>query len=184
VAVVAASAADARASVSVTVTFDELVQRAAAVALVVPIEQRSVWEDGRIATYTHLRVERVIAGRLPGEIWVRAFGGAVGRIGQLVEGEATFPVGAESLVFVRPHTDAVSAGTFGVVEGAQGQFPVVTGDGASPRLGASRGLGGLLPAPKGASRPARDVLLDRSVEDAAHEITAAWSRLHGAREAR
>ena len=184
VAVLVASAADARASVSVTVTFDDLVQRASAAAVVAPVDQRSVWEDGRIVTYAHLRVERLVAGRLPSEIWVRAFGGAVGKIGQLVEGEATFASGTESLVFLRPHADGASGGTFGVVEGAQGQFPVVNRGGTSPRLGASQGIGGLLPPPKGASRLARDVLIDHSVDEAAREITAAWSRFHGLREAR
>jgi hypothetical protein len=183
VAALAVSAANARASVSVTVTLDDLVQRASAAALVLPIEQRSVWEEGRIATYTHLHVERFVAGRLPDEIWVRAFGGAVGRIGQLVEGEASFTSGVESLVFLHPHTDGPWVGTFGVVEGAQGQFPVVTSRGSSPRLDAARGLGGLLPPPKGASPLARDVLLDHSLEDAAREIGKAWSRLHAEHEA-
>jgi hypothetical protein len=167
---------EARASVSVSVAFDDLVQRASAAAVVVPVEQRSVWEDGRIATYTRARVERLVAGRLPREIWVRTLGGAVGRIAQLVEGEATFASGEASLVFVHPHDDGAATGTFGVVEGAQGQFPVVV-SGGGPRLAASKSGGALLPPPA-TTRPAREVLVDQSLEDAARSIGAAWGRAH------
>ena len=67
--------------------FDELVQRASAVAVVTPIEERAVVEDGRIVTYTHVRVDRRVAGAIAEDFWVRALGGAVGRIGQIVEGQ-------------------------------------------------------------------------------------------------
>jgi hypothetical protein len=182
-AVLAATASDARASVSVTVTFDDLVRRASAVAVVVPVDQRAVWEDGRIVTYTRVRVERLVAGRLLGEVWLRTFGGAVGHIAQLVEGEATFAGAGASLLFVHPHGEGSSSGIFGVVEGAQGQFALVTSGGEHPRLAAARGVGGLVPPP-GAPRLARDVLIGRSLEDAAREIGAAWSQFHATHEER
>jgi matrixin len=181
IAAVVCVGADVRASVSVTVTFDDLIQRASAAAVVIPVEQYTTWEEGRIATYTHVRVDRLVVGRLPADLWLRTLGGAVGRIAQLVEGEATFTTGAASLVFVHPHGEG-SAQTYGIVEGAQGQFPIETMEGR-PRLAASRGLGALLRAP-GSSRPARDVLLDRSLEDAVRAIADSWWHLHGANEVR
>jgi Matrixin len=167
------SESSAQASVSVSIGFEDLLKRASAAVVVVPIEQSSVWEAGRIATYTHLRVERLLAGQLPSEVWVRTLGGGVGRIGQIVEGEASFSVGITSLVFVHPRGD----GTLGVVEGAQGQFPLVTTQGVL-RLTASRG-GALLPPPV-AMRLARDELVDRSLEDAAGAIRQWWPQEHAA----
>jgi hypothetical protein len=170
---------DADASVSIPVTFEDLVQRASAAVVVTPLEQYGVWEDGRIATYTHVRVERRVAGRLTGEVWVRSEGGSVGNIGQLVEGEAAFAMGKASLVFLHPHGGSASATTFGVVEGAQGQFPIVTLGRASPRLVASPSLGGILPS--SSTQPlARDILVDVSLEEAATAIAAAWSHWHSA----
>jgi hypothetical protein len=175
---------DARATISVTVTYDDLLQRASAVAVVVPVDRRGVWEDGRIVTYTHVRVERLVAGRLPGEVWVRTFGGSVGHIGQLVEGEATFSQAEASLVFLHLHGHRTggSPGIFGVVEGAQGQFTVVTSGGQLPRLAAARAVADLVPPP-GSPRLARDMLVGRSVEDAVREISAAWPHFHSTSEA-
>ncbi len=171
-------ARSAAASVSIPLTFDDLLARASAVAVVTPLDRRGVWEGGRIATYTHVRVERTIAGRLSGDIWVRTQGGAVGHVGQIVEGEATFPPGRSSLVFLDPRKEG-PATSFGVVEGAQGQFLIVTHGDAPPRLATSQGMGGILPA-SSAQRLARDVFVDTALEDAANIIVAAWSRSHPA----
>lgn len=178
-----ATGVDARASISVTVTFDDLVRRASAAAVVVPVDRRGVWEDGRIVTYTHVRVERLVAGRLPEEVWVRTFGGSVGHVGQLVEGEATFAQAEPSLVFLHLHvTGGGSPEMFGVVEGAQGQFMLVTNGGQLPRLAPARSVGALVPPP-GSPRLARDALVDRSLEDAVREIHAAWTHFHSTSEA-
>lgn len=171
------SARPAAASVSIPVTFDDLVGRATAAAIVTPMEQHGVWEDGRIATYTRVRVERGIAGTLPGTFWVRTGGGAVGHIGQIVEGEATFVTGTPSLVFLHPRRDGGTSTAFGVVEGAQGQFPIVTGDRSSPRLVMSPHMAGLVP-PASTSTLARDVLVDVTLDDAAKAIAAVWARKH------
>jgi len=175
---------DARASVSVSVTFEDLLKRASAVAVVVPVDRHGVWEDGRIVTYTHVRIERLVAGRLPGDVWVRTFGGSVGHIGQIVEGEATFGQAEASLVFVHPGGMGGSPGIFGVVEGAQGQFTVVASAGQSPSLAAARGVGALVQPPPGAGRLATEALVGRSLEDAAREIDSAWSHFHSTSEAR
>jgi Matrixin len=175
---------DAAASVSVSVLFDDLVQKATAVALVTPTEQRGVWEDGRIVTYTHVRIDRRLAGSIAGDAWLRALGGAVGTVGQLVEGQPTFDVGRPALLFMRPYVTPASSvppGTWSVIEAAQGEFPVVPGaEPAELRLATAKDVGGLVPPapPVPDARFARDVLVDRTVEEAVRQITSAWSRLH------
>jgi hypothetical protein len=115
---------EAHASVSFAVGYDALVSDSDAVAIVTPMESRSVWEDNRIVTYTHIKVEEGVAGALGtgSETWVRTLGGAVGKIGQLVDGEPVFVMGKSTLVFAR----ALKPGTFQIVARAQGQYPVVT----------------------------------------------------------
>lgn len=183
---------DARASVSATVLFAQLVEESSAVAVVVPTEQRAVWEGDRIATYTHVRVDRLVAGRLAGDVWIRTLGGEVGDLAQIVEGQAAFPLARPSLVFLRVHVDLVSrrvTDAFVVVERAQGQFPVVVGAGGQARLALGADLGALLSLPADARgahvgpakrdpRFARDVLRDRTLDDAASVIGAAWTRTH------
>jgi hypothetical protein len=171
-------AADARASVSIAATLEELTGESSAVALVTPEESQSLWEDGRIATYTRVRVERVIAGQTPRELWVRTMGGSVGTIGQIVEGEARLDPGRPCVLFLRAHSDPpASASVFGVAEGAQGQFPIVD-DGHGAHLAAHRDPGKLVP-PSGMKNVvfARDLLAGLTVEAAAHEVAAAWVRV-------
>jgi hypothetical protein len=116
-------ATDARASVSIAVTWDGLLKESSAAALVTSMEARPVWENGRIYTYTHVRVDRAVAGELAsgGDAWIRTMGGIVGKVGQIVEGEASFAPGESSLLFVHP--------------GPVGAF-VVTARGARGSLGA------------------------------------------------
>src|SRR4029077_363296 len=106
-------------------------------------EARSVWEGGRIYTYTRVRVERPVAGNLDGagELWVRTMGGIVGNIGQRVEGEAVLVPGQTSLLFV--HAGGLTS-VAEVTGRGQGQFPLVAeGDGA-PRIIRNRSVGLLL----------------------------------------
>src|SRR4051812_37325749 len=108
---------DAGASVSVAIRFDALVKSADAVAVTTPLDGHSAWEDGRIYTYTRLRVDQTLASTrsLGGEALVRTRGGVVGDIGQLVDGEPTFDVGRATLVFLAES----SPGTFVVTGRAQ-----------------------------------------------------------------
>ena len=63
----------AQASISVAVAFDALVKDSTAVALVTPVEQKSVWENGRIYTYTRVHADNGVAGDLAtdDEAWIR-----------------------------------------------------------------------------------------------------------------
>ena len=60
-----AAPGDARASVASAALFEELVDGATAAAVVVPVEQTSVWEGNRVVTYTRVQVDRLVAGQNP-----------------------------------------------------------------------------------------------------------------------
>jgi hypothetical protein len=184
----------ATASVSIAVAFDQLVQQSSAVAVVTPLEQRSVWENGRIYTYTRVYADQSVAGDLAtgGEAWVRTMGGVVGHIGQQVDGEAVLTVGRPSVLFLR----AGPPGSLEVVARAQGQFPVTLDDAKQPRLVRSSAVGVLLPAkakapvagtgngPVAAAAPlvlAHEVLHNRPLDEGVREIGAAWKRLHASK---
>ena len=115
---------DARASVSIAVGYDALVKDADAVGVVTPVESKTVWEEGRIVTYTRVKVEQGVAGDLGtgSEGWVRTLGGVVGKIGQLVDGEPVFTPSKSSLLFLRKWK---TGGTWEVSARAQGQYPIV-----------------------------------------------------------
>jgi hypothetical protein len=177
--VVTLAATGARASVSIAVTWDGLLQGSTEAAVLSPLESRSVWEDGRIYTYTRLGVDRPVAGTLPtsSSVWVRTMGGVVGKIGQIVEGEAVFTPGHASLVFLHPGP----AGTFEVTARGQGQFPVIVdGPTTPPRVVRSNAMGAILPrasAPNNV-RLAVEVLHGRVLDDVASDIAADWGRTH------
>lgn len=182
---------DAHASVSIAVAFDALVKDADAVAVVTPVDASSVWEDGRIYTYTRVKVEQGVAGELPAgsEGWVRTMGGVVGKIGQMVDGEPVLTAGKSSLLFLRRFK---TGGTYEVSARAQGQYPIVT-DGANVRKVIRSANVGVLFPPKAkaadATSPAQiadpskvklaqEVLHDRSLDDVMRDVGAAWKRLH------
>lgn len=169
---------DAHASTSIGATWDGLLHDSSAVAVVTALDAGGVWENGRIYTYTHVHVDRAVAGELPtgAEAYVRTMGGEVGNIGQRVEGEASFQVGAPSLVFVH----SGPPGAFVVTARGQGQFPVVAGEGGSPaRLQPGASLGALLrPRAAGAApRLAVEVVRGRLVDDVARDVVADWPRV-------
>jgi hypothetical protein len=169
---------DACASVSIAVTFDALVRGSTAIVLATAVEQRSVWEGERIYTYSRVHVDKAVAGELKPdeEVWVRTMGGAVGKIGQSVDGEAGFTVGRPSLVFLRRDP----AGTYVVTARAQGQFGLYIDEQRAVHVQKSNAMGALFP-PKGpdANLPlASDVIHGRALTDASKDIAAAWSRLH------
>jgi hypothetical protein len=175
-------ATDARASVSLAATWDGLLQESTAAAVMTPAEARTVWENGRIYTYTRLTVDRPVAGDLAAgsSAWVRTLGGVVGKVGQIVDGEPVFVPGHASLVFLH----AGPAGTFEVTARAQGQFPVVIdAPQAPPRLVRSGAMGGIVPraSEPGTQAPPRlaaEVVHGRAVDDVVREIVAEWERTH------
>ncbi|MBX3204103.1 MAG: hypothetical protein KF764_03490 [Labilithrix sp.] len=195
---------DAAASVSIAVGFDVLVKDADAVAVITPGEHTSVWEDGRIYTYTKVHVDRGVAGDVGAgaDGWVRTMGGVVGKVGQLVDGEPVFVKDKASLVFMRKFK---AGGVYEVSARAQGQYPVTIDEATKQkRLLRSTAVGMLLPpkAPQPATqappvsgsvqpqsgsgpltdaakiRLAQDVMHDKPLDEVAREIATAWKRLH------
>jgi hypothetical protein len=168
----------APASVSIAATFDGLLGASTTAAVVSATESRAVWEDGRIYTYTHVRVERPIAGELGmgADAWVRTMGGIVGKVGQIVEGEAAFTPGDRSVLFLRPGP----VGSYVVTDRGQGQFPVVADDRQASRVVRSHAVGMLVPprGPAATARLAADVLHGRPVDDVVQEIVASWGAAH------
>ena len=177
------------ASVSTTIVFDALVEESQAAAIVTPIEERSDWEDGRIVTWTHVRVDDVLAGSVGKDAWIRALGGTVGEIAQQVQGEAQLPAGRSYLVFLKPSQH----GGLAVVGRAQGEFPLVPGAPVAhvvarlaaaalpPRADVVARIAQRAPGVTLAVQPAAQVLAGQSVQDARKLVTAAWQRTHAAR---
>jgi hypothetical protein len=138
---------DANASVMIAVPFDSLVKDADAVAIIAPLESKSVWEDGRIYTYTRVKVEQGVAGDTSSnggsDVWVRTMGGVVGKVGQLVDGEPVFTPNKSNLVFLRKFK---AGGTWEVSARAQGQYPVIVDElSKKRRIVRSANVGVLLP---------------------------------------
>lgn len=185
VAVAALAASDAGASVSIQVTWDGLLRESTAAVIATPTDSESAWEDGRIYTYTHVHVDRAIAGELTtgGDVWVRTMGGVVGKVGQRVEGEAVLAPGHSSLLFLHSGGTA-PAGIFQVTARGQGQFPVVpSSDPAAPPTLVRSTAAGMLVAPHTVGPVpspvlAADVVHGRVVDDVAADVAAAWGRTH------
>jgi hypothetical protein len=175
-------ASDAPASVSVAATWDGLLHDSSAAAVVTAIDANPVWENGRIYTYTRVHVDRPVAGDVGSgaEAWVRTMGGVVGKVGQIVEGEAAFAPGESSLLFLHPGPP----GAYVVTSRGQGQYPVVADDPkAAPHLVQNHSAGMLVPPraiPTTATpvRLAVDVMQGRAVDDVAKDIVAGWGAAH------
>lgn len=117
---------EAQASVAIAMSLDDLARGSSVIARITPLDHESVWENGRIITYSRVRVDDVVAGSTPSsarELRVRTLGGRVGNIGQTVEGEAALTASEPSIVFLAAarsdHTTDVV-----VVGRAQGQLRV------------------------------------------------------------
>jgi hypothetical protein len=95
----------ARASVARALTLPELVRQTERVVLATPLQAESRWETvgraRRIVTYTRLRVDETLHGsQAESEVMVRTLGGKVGKIGQIVHGEALLSPHEQSVLFI------------------------------------------------------------------------------------
>ena len=192
---------DASASVSIAVGFDQLVKDADDVAVITAGEGQSVWEDGRIVTYTKVHVDQGVAGgdlTAGNDTFVRTLGGVVGKIGQQVDGEPVLVKDKPSLLFLRKFK--VSA--FEVSARGQGQYPVVIDEKTKAKKFIRSNSAGMLLPPKPATVPAsgvttqsvtdgqrqqgvkeikvlaHEMLHERSIDDGTRDIASAWKRLH------
>jgi hypothetical protein len=157
----------ASASTRMALSLDTLVDYSNAVALVEPLESSSRWEDGRIATYTHVRVTNHVAGSIGGDAWIKTLGGSVGDVGQWVEGEAD--LGKRSLVFLRAEGNVLI-----VVGGVQGQYLAPVAD---DTLRAGAHLGKIIS--KSAAKPF--ALAGLTVSEASASVRKIWEVRHASR---
>lgn len=160
--------AEAHASVSILMSLDELVGLSTDVVVATARERVSVWEElaggRRIVTYTRLSIDKALVGGASGDVWVRTLGGAVGRIGQQVAGEAAIAIDSTSLLFLA-RVDGVV-----VVTGlAQGHYPIVADKDGARRLTPSPDGGTLLPR-RGPIVTARERLIGATVDGAAEAV--------------
>jgi hypothetical protein len=176
------STPQAEAAVSIAYSLPELLHLSTQVAVVRATEKHSQWEhvagSKRIVTYTRLAIVESVVGRngKAKSLWVRTLGGAVGRIGQQVAGEARFRLNKESLVFLTRSTDK----RWLVTGMAQGHFPVVpskskakgkdgSGAKAKRQLAPSPSLGVILRR-KGPSISAQEVLIGKALRLAINKV--------------
>jgi hypothetical protein len=169
------AAGDASGSLEVGVSVAELARWSTAVAVVTTLESQSAWEGTRIVTLSRVHVDRLVAGRTETvEPIVKTFGGQVGRIAQVVGGEAELAPGSHWMLFLRESTD----GTSSVTARAQGQFLMTEVGRAQWHLSRSPHLGHLVDRRGAAVRSAASELEGLSVETAERVIQSAWENGH------
>jgi len=122
------------ASVALAVGLDELVGRSRHVLLAEPLDFESRWERigqrKHIVTYTRVRALDGLAGEAPpsDELLLRTLGGKVGKLAELVPGEAVLRLGERSVLFTAAVGSALSLTAM-----AQGHYPLTR-----DRVGAER----------------------------------------------
>ena len=196
----------AQASVSIAVSIAGLVTSSTAVAIVTATETRNGYEGSRIFTYTHVRVDRPIAGELGtgADAWIRSEGGIVEHVGMHVDGEPNLAVGRSSLVFLLPAMNGTTpvAGLYEVTARGQGQFPVVidaptgrarviksssAGVILKPKTTAMSDTGPTNASSAAASlsspnvRLAAEALHNREIDDVARDLAHEWAMYHAAK---
>ncbi len=177
---------DARASVSISIAFDDLVKGSVSAGVMTPVEQYATWENGRVYTYTRVHVDNAIAGDLGtgAEAWVVTAGGTIDKITQWVDGEAVLTVGTPSLLFIKP--DPKFPGLYMTTSRGQGQYTVVTDQQTqTQRLVIGSGHGMVLPPPSKAQAStattpvlARDAIHGHRLDETIRNVAVAWGRLH------
>jgi hypothetical protein len=120
--------ARARAGYAMGLTLEQLSRGSQAICVAAAIEATSHWTivagARHIVTDVRVLVDDVIAGtKLAAEpVLVRTLGGAVGRTGERVSGEALLVVGEPAVLFITPETEGIRT----VMGMAQGHFPLRT----------------------------------------------------------
>ena len=140
-----------RATTARAVSLADLTARSTRIAHALPLENSSRFEDvgdtRHIVTYTRLRVDELISGS-PNEpeILVRTLGGRIGKLAELVHGEAVLAINEPCVVFLQADPDGID----NVTEMAQGHYPLLSDASGVLRLQASRNMPHLLGKPDAA----------------------------------
>lgn len=136
------------------VTLSELVHYSQFALVGTPLSASSQWEHvggaRRVVTYTNVNVEQSIDGRPPKtrEVIVRTLGGRVGKIGQVVHGEARLLLNRPAVLFLSRLEPALLR----VTAMAQGHYPLRADSGGVLRLNESPNLPDLLKPARAAAR--------------------------------
>jgi hypothetical protein len=139
------------ASVARAISTSALVKRSRSVVVAVPLSAYSEWAEvgdtRRIVTVTRVRIDEHVARSKPesSEALVRTLGGRVGKIGQVVHGEAELRPNEPCMLFL--HEDSGDLST--VTAMAQGHYPLLV-DARGKTLRRSPGLSKLVMAPDAA----------------------------------
>jgi hypothetical protein len=158
------TSAGADAAVARALGIRELVERSTRVVVATALDQACEWQviggSRRIVTLTRVRVEELVTGAAAeaSELMVQTLGGKVGKVGQLVDGEAELVVGENSLVFTR----AVLSGLSAVTGMAQGHYPIGV-EARGKVLRPSRSLPALISGKEAAVERLRNVTLTDAV---------------------
>lgn len=162
-------ASTAEASVSILLSLEEITAASTAVVVGTASEQKSQWEElaggKRIVTYTKIKVDKTIAGSPGTEVWVRTLGGAVGKLGQAVSGEASLTIGSKAVLFLMKRGDVTM-----VTGMAQGHYPIKVDEKGISKLRASPDAGAQI-QPNGPTIAARDMLVGQTLDAAVTAIT-------------
>lgn len=129
----------ARATLLLAQSLEEMVDEADHVVVVAGLGETSRWDRyGRIVSDMRLRVADTAKGpfRRGQEITVTRLGGDMDDVGMTVAGEARVAVGERAVLFL----DAVDADTMRVTNMSLGLFPVVTQQGVLSVLPSGAGL--------------------------------------------
>jgi len=142
----------ASATVARSLTLEALVRSSSRISVVTALASESHFEElgrrRRVVTDTRVRVEEAIAKgeSVESELMVRTLGGSVGRLGELVHGQAHLALGEPCVAFLLRGPDGLH-----YVNGmAQGHYPLTQGN--VKRLLQSRDLGEVLQAEGSAVR--------------------------------
>lgn len=135
----------ALATVARAMSVKDLTDNSRAVLLGEPVEAYSEWakigEQRRIVTFTRVLLREAVLGTPESEIMVQTLGGRVGKIGQLVHGEAALRVNEPAMLFIQDSNTGVTR----VTAMAQGHYRLLDDPQGIARLQLSPRLASLLP---------------------------------------
>ncbi len=162
------------ASIARALSVAELVHASRVVMMGDPVEAYSQWETigdrKRIVTWTRVLMNESVLGNPESEVLVQTLGGRVGKIGQIVHGEAVLRLNERCVLFLQDTDDGVTR----VTAMAQGHYRMLADARGVVRLNPSNRLGTLLPNPKRKNlRPAVSVLKDLTFGEARDIIVKA-----------
>jgi hypothetical protein len=116
----------ASATIARSMTLQALVQSSGRISVVTALIAESHFEElgrrRRVVTDTRVRVEETLAkgGSVESELMVRTLGGSIGRLGELVHGQARLAIGEQCVAFLLKGPDGLH-----YVNGmAQGHYPL------------------------------------------------------------